>query len=104
MRRADLAQRLLALGAPPSALTANDVGHVDVLEPHVQRGEVGETPHRGAIGGRDVDREGGLRIAAGPALGGSDDQAGGQALDVPLPGSRQRLVEVVDVEDHPSLG
>ena len=33
-----------------------------------------------------------------------DDEAGGQPLEVPLEGSRQRLVEVVDVEDRQSLG
>ena len=33
-----------------------------------------------------------------------DLHAGGHALHVPLPGSWQRLVEVVRTEDHPSVG
>ena len=33
-----------------------------------------------------------------------DQHAGRQPLDVPLPGARQRLVEVVDVEHQPPLG
>ena len=37
-------------------------------------------------------------------LAGDDVQAGGEALDVPLPWARQRLVKVVDVEHERSLG
>jgi hypothetical protein len=33
-----------------------------------------------------------------------DDHACGQTLEVPLPGRGQRLIEVIDVEDHLSLG
>ena len=32
------------------------------------------------------------------------DHAGGQALDVPFPGRRQRFIQVIDVEDHVALG
>ena len=42
-----------------------------------------------------------LRIL-GDATG--HDEAGRQSLDVPFEGGRQRLVEVVDVEDRQSLG
>ncbi len=37
------------------------------------------------------------------ALASSDLDAGGQPLDIPLPGARQGLVEIVDVEDEITL-
>src|SRR4051794_16328436 len=39
-----------------------------------------------------------------PELAGGNDEAGGQAFDVPLPRPAQRLVEVVDVEEQIALG
>ena len=42
-----------------------------------------------------------LRILGDPA---GHDQAGGQPLEIPFEGSRQRLVKVVDVENRQSLG
>ena len=73
------------------------VPHVD--EPHrrVARQPLAVGPHRGhrrlAVARRAE--------AVGTA---GDDDAGGESLDVPLPGRRQRLVEVVGIEDEASLG
>ncbi len=36
-------------------------------------------------------------------MAGGDDNAGRQSLDVPLPGSGQRFIEVVDVEENVAL-
>ena len=56
-----------------------------------------------------VGADGGYR--GGPVLGRAeavgptrDDDARGEALDVPLPGTRQRLVEVVGIEHQAPLG
>ena len=43
-----------------------------------------------------------MRLEA--AFAGGDREAGGEPLDVPLPGPRQRLVEVVEVEDEAAVG
>ena len=53
--------------------------------------------HGGAHGARRIAFEQ-ADLAAG------DDHAGGQALEVPLPGRRQGLVEIVDIEDDAALG
>jgi len=39
-----------------------------------------------------------------PDLAPGDDDAGGQPLDVPLPGCGKRFVEIIDVEDDAPLG
>ena len=72
-----------------------DVGEgVPDVEPRHPR----ERPDRLAVGApRGLDD--GVRVGRGEAaVAGSDLQAGAQSLDVPLPGARQRFVEVVDVE------
>jgi hypothetical protein len=43
-------------------------------------------------------------IAIEAARPSGDLEAGDQALDVPLPRARQRLVEVVEVEDQVAVG
>ena len=71
--------------------------------PQLQRLQLAELGHRLAVradaGHRHVPGHG-LAQAVVPA---ADDEARGQALDVPLPRRRQRLVEVVDGEDDPPL-
>ena len=53
---------------------------------------------------RAVPRTASRRVAAAePAIAAGDRDARGQALDVPFPGSRQALVEVVEVEDQPPI-
>ena len=83
---------------------AHGVLDVEVGVPDAEQRHVGELAHCGAVGvdaGQD-DRApffGGVVVVAP-----GDGQARGQALDVPLEGSGQGFVEVVDVEDEPPLG
>ena len=100
----DLVERLLvAAAALPGGLLLHEVGHVEVRVPRLERGPPGEVAHGGAVGGGAAlgRRRGGL--ASGAVLLGGDGHAGDEPLDVPLPRRRQRLVEVVDVEDQAPL-
>ncbi len=77
---------------------------VDTFVPDVDGPHRGEARHLLAITAATGD--GGqtfLRFLEAIVARG-DDEARGQALDVPFPGGRQRFVEVVDVEDQPPLG
>ena len=76
-----------------------ECGFVDigVCVVDVQRREIGQPRHLAGIGeGRAAGRVA-LHVAE-PSDPGRDRAARRQSLDVPLPGPRQRLVEVVDVE------
>ena len=76
----------------------------DGVVPHVERPHgcivgcaLAIAAHRGARRPR--------RVGLGQAdLAAGDHHAGGQPLEVPLPGRRQGLVEIVDVEDDAPLG
>ena len=76
----------------------------DGVVPHVER------PHRCIVGcAFAIAADGGARspcrVAFGQAnLAAGDHHAGSQPLEIPLPGRRQGLVEVVDVEDDAPLG
>ena len=76
------------------------------VDPRVPGGEVGspsEVAHPCAVAAEGRE---GRRADVGPReaqLAGRDDDAGCETLDVPLPGARVRLVEVVDVE-HEATG
>ena len=72
--------------------------------PQVQVAHLGEPRHRQAVG------LGGTQHDPAPLVGvvsvgpSGDLQTGDQPFDIPLPGPRGGLVEVVDVEDQPALG
>ena len=81
-----------------------DVGLGDVRVPHVDEAHAGVAGHPLAVHGHGGHRRRpvlGGREAVGAA---GDDDARGEPLDVPLPGRRQRLVEVVGVEHERPLG
>ena len=85
---------------------AHDVGRPDreLLGPDLERPHLGEARHRLPIG---AHRPRGDRLAVGRAEAPPlrrHGEAGGEALHVPLPRSRQRLVEVVHVEHEAALG
>ena len=77
---------------------------LDVRVPRVQRAHLRRQSHRPAVGLDGIEHD-------APAIGGGeaeltarDLEARGEPLDVPLPRSGERLVEVVDVEQHLALG
>ncbi len=43
------------------------------------------------------------KLVAEAARAACDDKTGGQAVDIPLPRGRKRLIQVVNVEDDPPL-
>ena len=64
----------------------------------------GEAPHRLAVGARRRQQDPPPLLALEPVFAAGDREAGGEPLDVPLPWARQRLVEVVEVEDEAPVG
>ena len=84
----------------------HDRGDVRPGDPVVPDGQVAhrrELGHPLAIGADGGGGGGGAIGRLVPVRAAGDDDAGGQALDVPLPGGREGLVEVVDVEDLVAL-
>ena len=77
---------------------------VDHVARKLEHGHAREGVHVGAVAGQ----EGAGGVMAGTVLGAGfatgEDEAGGHALDVPLEGAADGLVEVVDVEDEAAVG
>jgi hypothetical protein len=63
-----------------------------------------ELRHRGAIAPHGVEHDPVLVFGAIAIVAGGDQHAHSKALDVPLPRTGERLVEIVDVEHQPPLG
>ena len=80
-----------------------NIGVVEAGIPDIEHVHGREVAHFLAIAASTGDR----RIAAvrvgEPVRTGGEHKRGDKALDVPLPGCRQCLVEVVDVENQPAL-
>ena len=77
---------------------------VEARVPDVEVPHRGEVPHRLAVGA-DRSEDGGAGLLRGEvAVAPGDLEAGGETLDVPLPGPRKGLVEVVDVHHQPAVG
>ena len=72
--------------------------------PDLQVAHRGEGAHRGPVLADGVEHHPVLVPRAVVVVASSDQHARRQALDVPLPGARERLVEVVDVEHELALG
>ena len=87
--RSELLQRLLG---------------VQVGVPDVEIRHPGEARHRRAVSADRVEHDALLVLGAKGVVARRDQHARGQPLDIPLPRSRERLVEVVDVEHQPPLG
>ncbi|HEY1539894.1 MAG TPA: hypothetical protein VGF63_10890 [Solirubrobacteraceae bacterium] len=83
---------------------ARDRVHVEARVPHLEVALSGERAHRLAVGGRRLTD--GVRDLLGGelAVATGDAHARREPLDVPLPRSRERLVEVVDVEEELAFG
>jgi hypothetical protein len=71
--------------------------------PDVHGGHAGKLPHRLAVPAHALQDRLLLRRDAVAVVAGRDDQARGQPLEIPLPRPRERLVEVIDVEDKPTV-
>ena len=99
-------RRLCRRPPPPPGLIGEkplDHAHVDRGVPDVEAAHarvLGEVLAVGACRGDGRDPSGVVRHVVGV---GRHGQAGGQALEVPLPRSPYRLVEVVGTEDEPPL-
>ncbi len=63
----------------------------------------GEPAHEVAVGAGARERDGARLLPPEAVAASGDDEAGDEPLDVPLERTRQRLVEVVDVEDERAL-
>ena len=77
---------------------------VQVGVPDVEVLHSGELGHRGAVAPDGVEHDPVLVFGAIAVVAGGDQHAHSKALDVPLPRTGQRLVEIVDVEHQPPLG
>jgi hypothetical protein len=74
--------------------------HVDHRVPHVQGPHVTKLRHVLPVGTHTRQGRITSNIFAERVVPAGENEARGQAFDVPFPGSRQRLVQVIDVEDH----
>ena len=77
---------------------------LEVRVPHLEVAHPGEGAHRHAVLVDRVEHDLVLVLGAESVVARGNDHARGEALDVPLPGPGERLVEVVDVEHEPALG
>ena len=73
------------------------IPHVEVLHPR-------ELRHRHPIATDRVEHDPLLIFNAKAIVTGGDQHAHRQTLDIPLPGTRKRLVEIIYVEHKPPLG
>src|SRR6516225_10123494 len=81
----------------------NHVVHVDAGVPDIQNRHFAEFRHALPIRANTGEYGVASEAIAKAVMTASQDEAGGQALYVPLPGSRKRFVQVVNVEDFASL-
>ena len=77
---------------------------VEACVPDVEEAHMARLGHRRAIRGGGGAGRGGLFLATMAIAASGDDDAGHQALDVPLERRRQCLVEVVEVEHERAVG
>ncbi len=83
---------------------AGHLVHIDPRVPDTEESHRGVVCHLRAIA-VDAETRRGVGVAVGEALvAGGNGEAGRQALDVPLERGRERLVEVIDVEDQVAVG
>ncbi len=81
-----------------------ELAHLEVVVPDLERAEPGRLAQSLAVRPDDGHHDVAPVCLREAPVATHDLEAGGKALDVPLPRPRDRLVEVVDVEDHPALG
>jgi hypothetical protein len=95
----DLGQRLVRpISAVQTELLNQIIEHLRCFHAGVPDVEVrhgGQPGHLCAVTGDCLENDAGSLLVGKAPITTGDGQAGGQALQVPLPGTRQRLVEVV---------
>jgi hypothetical protein len=77
---------------------------MDLVVRELQHGHLREGMHRGAIALEECTRGVAAEAVLRARLAASEDDAGGEALDIPLEWAADGLVEVVDVEDEAAVG
>ena len=83
--------------------TGDDLVGVHLGVPGRQRIHAGEAANEVAVGAGASERDGRATSSPETVAASGDDEAGDEPLHVPLERPRQRLVEVVDVEDQRAL-
>jgi len=77
---------------------------MDLIVSEFQHGHLREEVHRGAIALEEGSRGVAAEAVFCACLASGEDEAYGEALDVPLEWAANGLVEVVDVEDEAAIG
>ncbi len=96
----DFPQRLRALGLE----RLQHLLGVKTCVPDLEIAQFCELADRLAVGAHDRLHHPGSVLAPEAVVASGDLEARGETLDVPLPGPRERLVEVVEVEDQAPVG
>jgi hypothetical protein len=96
--------RLEPAGVDRRLQTVGELVDVEPQGPQVDRAHAGELVHRLAIGARRRARDLPALACVEAAVTPGHGAAGGEALEVPLPRTFQRLVEVVEVEHERAVG
>ena len=99
-----LVEALAHLAADLRAQLRHQLLDLEAGVPDLEIAHPGELRHPRAVGGDRLEDDALLLRDREAAAARADQHAHREPLDVPLPRARQRLVEVVDVEDEPSLG
>ena len=99
-----LSRRLRILLADLGTQLRHQLLDLEAGVPDLEVAHPGELRHPRAVRGNGLEHDALLLRDREAAVARGDQHADREALDVPLPRARQRLVEVVDVEDEPSLG
>ena len=87
---------------PPNWLSASSTSRCAYQTASI--GRVGELPHRCAVALDACEHDLAALLGREAVVAPGDGEAGRQPFDVPLEGAGQGLVEVVDVENEPTLG
>ena len=94
-------ERSGALGLAEDRRHRVDAGEaVNLMANHLQDGQRGELRHAGAVAFGEVEHGFFAGGALDAGLSPGEDERAGEALEVPLKGTADGLVEVIDVEEQ----
>src|SRR6185437_5360090 len=92
-----------ALHLRPGWENLENAVEIDAIVPDVQRAHRGVVGHSFPVGAHGLRRRLRRLAVKEVEMAGGDDDASRQPLDVPLPGSGQSFIEIVDVEEDVAL-